>query len=158
MSKPPSPFVTILAICCSLYFATVAQCADQPAPTADAVIALIGGNLADAGKKLGPPSEAYPADPGQVCVDYGSFSLLIENRTDVTGCFFWPNWQQDACGVKLADSRDEMVNKLGKPKVDQISHADNTEILEYFNSKSKTVTQIKFKDGKCTRVMVKKSN
>ena len=25
MSKPPSPFVTILAICCSLYFATVAD-------------------------------------------------------------------------------------------------------------------------------------
>ena len=51
-----------------------------------------------------------------------------------------------------------MVKKLGTRKVDQMSHADNTEILEYFNSKSKTVTQIKFKDGKCTRTMVKKSN
>ncbi|HTQ40105.1 MAG TPA: hypothetical protein VMJ32_13855 [Pirellulales bacterium] len=155
MSKTPPP-LTMLAICCSLCFATAAKCADQSTPTADAIIALVGGSLSNAGSKTGPPSQAYPGDPGQVCVDYGTYALLIENQTDVTGCFFWPNWKAEACGVMLTDSRDDMVKKLGNPKVDQISHANNTEIMEYFNGATKTVTQIKFKDGKCTRILVKK--
>jgi hypothetical protein len=147
----------LLAFCLVALPGRQVQSADQASPAADAIIAVVGGSMAQACAKLGSPSEAYPGDPGQVCIDYGAYALLIENRKDVTGCFFWPNWTEDVCGVHLSDSRDDMVNKLGKPQYDQQTAADNTEVMEWWNGKIKAVVQIKFRDKKCTRVMVKQA-
>jgi hypothetical protein len=151
--------VALSAFCLlALHSSRQVHAADQAFPAADAIIAVVGGSMAQACAKLGPPSEVYPADPGQVCIDYGPYALLIEKRKHVTGCFFWPNWTQDVCGVHLSDSRDEMVKTLGKPQFDRQTAADNTEVMEWWNGKIKVVVQIKFKDQKCTRVMVKRPN
>src|SRR5438034_524662 len=76
----------VLLLCSALAIAQEKKDAGKAAPTADNVIDLVGGPMSKVFEKLGPPDTVGVGDPGQVWLEYASFSMLIEKGNKTVAC------------------------------------------------------------------------
>lgn len=94
---------------------------DKDAPTDAAIIDMCGGRLAKAFHQFGTPvdlliSRGDKPDDDSVFLDYGPFGLEVRNKT-VIGCYFYQEWKDTVKGVKIGDSREQVVKVLGNAPV-----------------------------------------
>lgn len=93
----------------------------QSAPTAEAIINSQGVHFAKLLAQFGVPSDIWPdrrdkPEKDYVVFDYSAFGFLVRNKK-VDTCFFWPQWKGAVRGVKIGDSRDDVLRVLGdKPR------------------------------------------
>ena len=148
--------VVLAALVVGIAFAQEAASGKQP-PTDQDAISMVGARVAKVFARFGAPADIsavdVTSDEPKVCLDYGAFGYLVDNKT-VRACMFWPDWTGNVCGVKLGDSADAAIKKLGKPE--STSKANDGTQKMYWNYKANDEImslQLSFnKDQKCTRV------
>jgi hypothetical protein len=115
-------------------FAADPKVADKDAPSDAAVIGMCGGRLAKVFHDFGTPVNVFVirgnklADDS-VALDFGTFSLNVRNKT-VVSCFFFKEWSGAIKGIKIGDSREQVIKVLGdkfgasknKEGVDDVSY------------------------------------
>jgi hypothetical protein len=93
----------------------------QGAPTDEAIINMCGGRLVKMFAQFGTPANVWamrgstPAEDDVFC-HFGSFGFRVRNKT-INTCFFFSRWKGPIRGIKMGDSRDDVVKVLGKPSI-----------------------------------------
>jgi hypothetical protein len=108
---------------------TSAEAQNAAAPAKDAVtdatiINLCGGRLAKMFAQCGIPENIQvkrgdtPDEDDVLCV-YESYGFRVRDKV-IRTCFFWSNWKEPIRGIKIGDTRENVVKALGKaPSVDK---------------------------------------
>ncbi len=152
-----SAVVARIAFMAVFAFGQLAEPADKPQPSDQDVVAVVGARVAKVFARFGAPEDITPADASsdepKICLDYGGFGFLVVDKS-VRTCLFWPAWTGSACGIKLGESADAAVKKLGKP--DLMKKDDDGKQRMYWSFKANDEVmqmQASFdKNQKCTRV------
>jgi hypothetical protein len=63
-------------------------------------------------RETSDPSAGSPEDDEVYC-DYEAYGFKVRNRI-VRVCFFWEEWKGPIRGIKIGDSREDVVRVLGK--------------------------------------------
>lgn len=107
---------TMLAACAA---AQQPAAVAKPAVTDEAVVEMVGGRLAKMFAHFGTPQDVWAQrgeteDEDEVFFDYGGFATKVREKT-VRVCFFYQGWQGPIRGIKIGDSREDVVKVLGEP-------------------------------------------
>jgi hypothetical protein len=84
-------------------------------PTDKEVLDMCGARLKKVFAKFGTPVDLIVSDDndGGVNLDYGTFGFKIKAKTATT-CFFWPEWTGSVKGIKIGDTKEQVLKALGK--------------------------------------------
>src|SRR5262245_25273685 len=91
----------------------------KDAPSDEQIIDMVGGRLAKIFVRFGTPADLFPVRANEspemdlVILEYRSFAFGIRNKT-VQTCYFVRGWAGTIKGIKLGDSREQVVKTLGK--------------------------------------------
>jgi hypothetical protein len=115
----------IIMACAAIMALVVVSAEAQNAatPAKDAVtdatiIDSCGGRLAKMFAQYGTPSNVLPMrgdtpDDDDVLCDYeGAYGFRVHNKV-IRFCFFWSDWKGPIRGIKIGDSRENVVKVLG---------------------------------------------
>jgi hypothetical protein len=116
-----------ITACAALMIALAnAAAQDATAPKKDkisdiVVINLCGNHLTKMFLQCGTPLNVVPIrgdteDDDEVICDYGSYMFRVRNKMIRHG-FFLKDWPGPILGVKMGDSREEVLKILGKPSM-----------------------------------------
>ncbi len=122
-------------------------------PTDETILGLCGARLAMVFERLGVPEDlrASGDKDGGVDLDYGAFGLKIKNKI-VTACFFWREWQGPVRGIKIGDSKEQVVKILGK-HTNVFKYADGVEDYGWNLKKENSILWAYFdKDGRVKKI------
>jgi hypothetical protein len=141
-----------------------AEAQDGVTPAKDAVtdatiIDTCGGRLAKMFAHFGTPQDVWvtrgdtPAEDDVLCA-YGAYGFRVRSKM-VRCCFFWTDWKGPIRGIKIGDSREDVVKVLGKAPV---TVKDKNGIITSYGYHMKDVG-VEFytdfdKDGKVKRVEI----
>jgi hypothetical protein len=99
-----------------------AEAQNAATPAKDAVtdatiINICGGRLAKMFAQFGTPSDVLPIrgdTPAEdyVLCDYDTYFFHVRKKV-IQHCFFWSNWKGPIRGIKIGDSREDVVKVLG---------------------------------------------
>ena len=99
-----------------------AEAKDNATPAKDAVtdatiIDICGGRLAKMFAQFGPPSHILAIrgdtpDEDDVLCDYESYMFRVHDKV-IRFCFFRTDWKGTIRGIKIGDSREDVVKVLG---------------------------------------------
>jgi hypothetical protein len=106
-----------------------AEAQNSATPAKDAVtdatiINLCGGRLAKMFAQCGTPEDlrvkrGSTPDEDDVLCNYGTYAFRVRDKV-IRTCFFWSDWKGPIRGIKIGDSREEVVKVLGKaPSTDK---------------------------------------
>jgi hypothetical protein len=105
---------------------TSAEAQNASTPAKDAVtdatiINSCGGRLAKMFAQYGAPQDlrvkrGNTPDQDDVLCDYGSYGFRVRNKM-IQICFFWSDWKGPIRGIKIGDSREDVVKVLGNPPI-----------------------------------------
>jgi hypothetical protein len=85
------------------------------------VINLCGGRLSKMFAQCGTPVDmkvkrgSTPAEDDVLC-DYGTYAFRVRDKL-VRTCFLWIDWKGTVKGIKIGDTREDVVKVLGKPYI-----------------------------------------
>jgi hypothetical protein len=87
-------------------------------PTEQAIIEMSGGRLSKVLATFGAPQDIRPSlasktQKDAVLLDYGAYGFQVREKI-VRVCYFWPQWAGTVKGVKIGDTRAQVVQVLGK--------------------------------------------
>ena len=86
--------------------------------------------------------------------DYGAYGFRVRNKV-IRTCFFWADWKGPIRGIKIGDSREDVVKVLGKAP---ITDKDKDGVVTAYGYELKDLDSELFvnfdKDGKVWRVEV----
>jgi hypothetical protein len=114
----------MIMACAALIALVVANAGAQDSTTSgkDAVtdttiINLCGGRLAKMFAQCGTPSNVLAirgdtADEDDVICDYGDYMFRVREKV-IRCCFFRTDWKGPIRGIKIGDSREDVVKALG---------------------------------------------
>jgi hypothetical protein len=152
--------IALAAVLCAATtaFAADPKAADKDAPTDAAIINMCGGRLAKAFHEFGTPVEVFvtrgnkPEDDS-VVLDFGTFGLNIRNKT-VVSSYFYKEWQGTIKGIKIGDSREQVVKVLGN-KFDASKNSVGVDDAGYDLKDNDAVFWVDFdKDNKVIKVEI----
>jgi hypothetical protein len=131
---------------------------DKILPTDDAVIGLVGKDLAGVFSNFGVPQDVVgvngPNGTQEAVLDYGTFGFNIQNKK-VRICQFWAGWPGTVDGIKLGLPIDDVVKNLGKPLyVEKDANGAERQFWELKNIKLLIYFDVD-KDRKASRAVVK---
>lgn len=116
------PHVSRFACIALLFVATVLPATPALAvqPAAETLISIRGGGL-ERMQQFGAPElviakRGKESDNDDVLFNYGPFILRVHHDT-ITNCFFLNTWKGSIRGIRIGDSREDVVNALGKPRI-----------------------------------------
>lgn len=117
---------TILACAALLAFAVAGAAALEIAPpqspvTDAAIIDSCGARLARMFAQFGAPSNLTvkrggTVDEDDVFCDYGPYGFRVRNKI-IRTCFFFSGWTEPIRGIKIGQSRDDVVKVMGSPRI-----------------------------------------
>jgi hypothetical protein len=96
----------------------------KDAVTDATIINLCGSRLAKMFGQCGTPDDIRvkrggTPDEDDVLCNYGTYAFRVRDKT-VRTCFFWADWKGPIRGVKIGDTREDVVKVLGKaPSTDK---------------------------------------
>ena len=101
----------------------------QAAPTDKAIIGIRGSAFAKVFAQFGLPGDITAVrrstrSKDGVLLDYGAFGFLVRHKV-VDACFFWSDWKGSIRGIKMGDSRENVVKVLGSKPRYTIRDKDN---------------------------------
>ena len=118
-----------LIVACAPLMALVAASAaaqEADAPAKDAVtdakiIDMCGGRLAKMFAQYGTPVDLWAArgntpDKDEVICNYHTYMFRVRGRV-IQSCFFAPDWKGLIRGIKIGNSREDVVKVLGNPSM-----------------------------------------
>ena len=85
------------------------------------IINLCGGRLSKVFAQCGTPVDlrakrgSSPAEDDVLC-DFGTYAFRVRDK-QVRTCFFWIDWKGTVKGIKIGDTREDVVKVLGKPYI-----------------------------------------
>ncbi len=82
-------------------------------PTDETIINLVGDSLANMFAKCGEPEMVYANNAKMAILDYGSFGFCVDKKK-VTVSYFFKDWKGTIKGVKFGDTKEHVVEVLGK--------------------------------------------
>jgi hypothetical protein len=91
-------------------------------PVTDAmIIDSCGGRVGDMFARYGTPVDVVPIrgkepDEDDVICNYGAYMFRVRDRM-VRCCFFLKTWKGSIQGIKIGDSRDDVVKVLGEAPI-----------------------------------------
>ena len=144
--------------------AASAEAQDGTTPAKDAVtdatiINSCGGRLAKMFAQYGTPQDLRAKrgsmpDMDDVLCDYGAYGFRVRNKV-VQICFFWSDWKGPIRGIKIGDTREDVVKVLGNPRI-TIKNKNGVVTTYGYNLKDLDVAfYVDFdKDGKAWQVEV----
>ena len=103
-----------------------AEAQDRTTPAKDAVtdatiINSCGSRLFKMFAQYGTPGDLRvirgdtPAEDEVLC-DYEAHGFRVRNKV-IQSCFFWEDWKGSIRGIKIGDSREDVVKVLGTPPI-----------------------------------------
>jgi hypothetical protein len=150
------------SVAAMLAFAAAAVLADETKnpgpsrPSSSAIIDLDGCRLPSVFARCGYPTDAFAATDTKkhptVCLDYGNYLIEVRDK-NVIGCYFFGDYDAPVLGCKLGDSPEEVIKKLGKPRL-QIENEGGKQAMFWDFKDHDRRLQIGFKDNKCKRIVV----
>ena len=156
-----------ILMACAVLMALViasAEAQDRATPAKDAVtdatiINLCGGRLAKMFAQCGTPENlrvkrGNTPDEDDVLCDYGTYGFRVRNKV-INTCFFATDWKGPIRGIKIGDSREDVVKVLGTASM---TFKDKNGVVTSYGYELKGL-DVKFftnfdKDGKVWRVEV----
>ena len=157
-----------MIIACAAMTALVvasAEAQDGATPAKDAVtdaaiIDSCGARLAKMFARYGTPSNILPMrgdtpDEDDVLCDYGgAYGFRVRDKV-IRFCFFWADWKEPIRGIKIGDSRENVVKVLGTAP---ITVKDKNGVITAYGYRMKDLG-VEFytdfdKDGKVKRVEI----
>jgi hypothetical protein len=123
------------------------------------VIDSCSGRLAKMFAQYGTPSNVLPMrgnkpEEDDVLCDYGAYGFRVRNKS-IRCCFFWSDWKEPIRGIKIGDSREDVVKVLGNAP---ITVKDKNGVITAYGYRLKDLG-VEFytdfdKDGKVKRVEI----
>ena len=156
---------TIACAVLAAFVAVSAAAQDAAAPAKDAItdaaiINTCGARLSKMFARYGQPKALWVArgnaeDDDEVICSYEGGYMFRVRGTEVKRCFFWKQWKGSIHGIKIGDSREEVLKALGDPSM---TFKDKDGVVTDYGYKFKDL-DVKFfanfdKDGKVWRVEV----
>ena len=109
--------------------------------------------------QCGTPTDVYvirgdtPAEDDVLC-EYGAYSFRVRNKV-IQICFFWADWKGPIRGIKIGDSREDVVKVLGTAPM---TFKDKNGVVTAYGYELKDLDAKFFtnfdKDGKVWRVEI----
>jgi hypothetical protein len=150
----------IFAFCLFALIATQAVAADAPAtklPSDQTIIDLCGGQIADMFAKCGVPDAITVNGDNFAVLIYGPYAFTVKNKK-IHGSFFFDDWKGTIKGVKYGDTKDQVVQVLGKAYSDVkgkgSSDAKPFEAYGWDNKDKKVTFWLYFTDDKVSNVQI----
>jgi hypothetical protein len=89
----------------------------KAAPTADAIINLVGARISKVFAQLGTPEDLHTwrgstPEEDNVVLDYGTFVVYVHHKT-ANSCLFRSEWKGKVKGIKFGDDQKQAVGALG---------------------------------------------
>jgi hypothetical protein len=148
--------LSIIAILVATAIAEETSTSDQQTPTSEGIMDLDGCRMARIFARFGYPSNVFAATDSKknptVCLDYDGYMFEIRQK-NVIACYFFSPWDSEVLGCKLGDSPDEVLKKLGKPRV-RITNKDGSEAMLWNCKDHDQELQVGFKENKCVRFVL----
>jgi hypothetical protein len=156
----------MIMVCVALVALVAAGAAAQDAVTQakdsitdTKIIDMCGGRLAKMFTQFGTPAELIAirgktSDKDYVLCDYGTYFFHVRKKV-ILACFFWSDWKGPIRGIKIGDSREDVVKVLGNA---QITVKDKNGVVTAYGYRMKDL-DVEFytdfdKDGKVREVEI----
>ncbi len=146
----------------SVLIITIAANAEEPKagapsrPSSSAIIDLDGCRLPRVFARCGYPTDVFAANDSKknptVCLDYDGYMFEIRDK-NVIGCYFFGKYDAPVFGCKLGDSPEEVIKKLGRPRVQIDNEGGKQAMLWDFKDRDQQL-QVGFENSKCKRIVV----
>lgn len=149
-----SMIVSLLAL------ADETQTASRPSPTGAEIISLDGCRLARVFAACGYPKSIFPSTDSKknptVCLEYNGYMFETRQKT-VNGCYVFAPYSGDVLGCKVGDTTDEVLKKLGRPRLEGKEKDGKQTMLWDFKDQDQDL-QINFENKKCKLFVIALKN
>lgn len=153
--------MAVLSMTVSLFAAAEeSQYSSRPSPTGAEIIDVDGCRLARVFGKCGYPASIFPSTDRKknptVCLEYDGYMFEIRQK-GVIGCYVYAPFAGEVLGCKVGDSTDEVLKKLGRPRLEGKEKDGKQTMIWDFKDQDQDL-QISFQDKKCKSFIVSLKN